>query len=187
MAEPKTKRTRASVAAFLAAVPDARRRADAQAVKRMMSQVTGEKAEMWGPSIVGFGSWTYGYANGKALEWPIIGFSPRKANLVLYIMPGFARKAELLSRLGKHKTGKSCLYLNSLGDVDGEVLMELVRESVRVMRERSAASAAPVATRDKGNATKGKVSSTRTRGGTSRVRTGTTSAKASTKRKSARS
>lgn len=139
MAEPKTKRTGASVAAFLAAVPDARRRRDAQAIKRLMETVTGEKAEMWGPSIVGFGSWTYAYANGKALDWPMVGFSPRKANLVLYIMPGFERKAELLSRLGKHKTGKSCLYLNSLADVDGEVLEALVRESVRVMRERSEA------------------------------------------------
>lgn len=139
MAEPRTKRTGASVAAFLAAVPDARRRRDAQAVKRLLETVTGEKAEMWGPSIVGFGSWTYAYANGKALDWPMVGFSPRKANLVLYIMPGFERKAELLSRLGNHKTGKSCLYLNSLADVDGEVLEALVRGSVRVMQERSEA------------------------------------------------
>jgi Domain of unknown function (DU1801) len=139
MAEPKTTRTKASVAAFLASVPDARRRADAVVVKRMMEKVSGEKAEMWGPSIVGFGAYTYNYSNGKALEWPIIGFSPRKQNLVLYIMTAELQKdTTLMAALGKHKTGKSCLYLNSLADVDLQVLETLVRKTVAYMRERSA-------------------------------------------------
>ncbi len=168
MAEPKTRRTKASVAAFLAAVPDARRRGDAQAVKRMMEQVTGDKAEMWGPSIVGFGSWTYAYANGKALEWPIVGFSPRKANLVLYLMPDFDRKAELLARLGKHKLGKSCLYLGSLADVDGDVLEELVRLSVKTMRQRSAAGPVTSESTGRTRAASGRATAKKVGGGTKR-------------------
>jgi len=141
MGEIKTKRTKASVASFLAAVPDARRRSDALAVKRMMEKVTGEKAEMWGPSIVGFGAYTYQYSSGKTLDWPIAGFSPRKTSLVLYLMPSFEKKSALLARLGKHKTGKSCLYINSLADVDGEVLEALVRESVESVRAEGTATA----------------------------------------------
>jgi Domain of unknown function (DU1801) len=129
MAEPKTKKTTASVTAFIDAVENDARRADAKAVLKLMKDVTGEKPALWGPSIIGFGS--YKAASG---DWPIVGFSPRKANLVLYIMPGFAQYDALMKKLGKHKTGKSCLYLNKLADVDQGVLRELVERSVAHMR-----------------------------------------------------
>jgi hypothetical protein len=129
--EPKTKKTAASVTAFLDAVEDDRRRADAKVVLRLMQDVTGEKPAMWGPSIIGFGAY-----QSPTGPWPIVGFSPRKANLVLYILPGFTAYAPLLARLGKHKTGKSCLYLNKLADVDMEVLARLITESVAHMRAK---------------------------------------------------
>jgi len=132
-AEPKTKKTTASVSAFLDAVENETRRADAKAVLKMLKDVTGEKPALWGPSIIGFGS--YKAASG---DWPIVGFSPRKANLVLYIMPGFAQYDALLGKLGKHKVGKSCLYLNTLSDVDAGVLRELVTRSVAHMRKTHA-------------------------------------------------
>lgn len=138
MAEPKTKKTDASVAAFLDAVADPRRREDARAVLALMKRITGEEPKMWGPSIVGFGSYTYTYASGQTGDWPIAGFSPRKQALTLYLMPGFEKDADLMKRLGKHKTGKSCLYLNRLADVDAGVLEELVRRSVERMRNRGA-------------------------------------------------
>lgn len=131
MAEPKTKKTAASVTAFIDAVENDVRRTDARAVLKLMKDVTGEKAALWGPSIIGFGS--YKSATG---DWPIVGFSPRKANLVLYVMPGFAQYDALLKKLGKHKTGKSCLYLNKLADVDQAVLRDLVERSVAHMRSR---------------------------------------------------
>lgn len=131
--EPKTKKTTASVSAFIDAVENETRRKDAKAVLKMMKEVTGEKPALWGPSIIGFGS--YKAASG---DWPIVGFSPRKANLVLYIMPGFAQYDALLGKLGKHKTGKSCLYLNKLTDVDEGVLRELVERSVAHMRKKHA-------------------------------------------------
>ncbi|HQN09470.1 MAG TPA: DUF1801 domain-containing protein [Thermoanaerobaculia bacterium] len=138
MAEPKTKKTDASVAAFLDAVADPRRREDAREVLALMKRITGEEPKMWGPSIVGFGSYTYTYASGQTGDWPIAGFSPRKQALTLYLMPGFEKDADLMKRLGKHKTGKSCLYLNRLADVDAGVLEELVRRSVERMRNRGA-------------------------------------------------
>ncbi len=138
MAEPKTKKTDASVEAFLDAVADPRRREDARAVLALMKRITGEEPKMWGPSIVGFGSYTYTYASGRTGDWPIVGFSPRKQALTLYVMPGFEKDADLMKRLGKHKTGKSCLYLNRLADVDAGVLEELVRRSVERMRNRGA-------------------------------------------------
>ena len=138
MAEPKTKKTGASVAAFLDAVADPGRREDARAVLALMKRITGEEPKMWGPSIVGFGSYTYTYASGRTGDWPIAGFSPRKQALTLYVMPGFEKDADLMKRLGKHKAGKSCLYLNRLADVDAGVLEELVRRSVVRMRNRGA-------------------------------------------------
>ena len=138
MAELKTKKTDASVEAFLDGVADPRRREDARVVLGLMKRITGEEPKMWGPSIVGFGSYTYSYASGQTGDWPIAGFSPRKQALTLYVMPGFEKDADLMKRLGKHKTGKSCLYLNRLADVDAGVLEELVRRSVERMRNRGA-------------------------------------------------
>lgn len=131
MAELKTRPTTASVADFIAAVDDPRRREDAEAVLKMLTELSGEPPVMWGPSIVGFGSY-----KGPTGDWPIIGFSPRKANLVLYLMPGFEEQADLLARLGKHKIGKACLYLNRLSDVAPGVLRELCVRSIAAMRER---------------------------------------------------
>ncbi|MGA0543925.1 DUF1801 domain-containing protein [Brevundimonas sp. VNH65] len=134
--EPKTKPTDVPVADFIAAVPDARRREEAEALCTLMTDITGEPPVMWGPSIVGFGRYTYVNTTKKPADWPIIGFSPRKAKLTIYIMPGFEGQAELMSRLGKHTTGVSCLYLNRLSDVDPVVLRELSEKSVAWMRER---------------------------------------------------
>lgn len=134
MAEPKTQATTASVADFLAAVPDPDRRADCLAVTELMRAVTGVEPEMWGPSIVGFGRYRYRYASGREAEWPLAGFSPRKQNLTLYVMAGFDGEDALLARLGKHTTGKSCLYLKRLADVDRAVLRELVERSVAHVR-----------------------------------------------------
>ena len=136
MSEPKTKRHDGDVNEFLDAVENPRRREDSRRVLELMRKVTGEPPKMWGSSIVGFGSYHYRYASGREGDWMITGFSPRKQNLTIYIMPGFSEFSELLARLGKHKTSKSCLYLNKLEDVDLDVLAELVRESVKVMKAR---------------------------------------------------
>lgn len=123
MAEPKTQKTKASVAAFLAGVEDETRRKDAKAVDKMLREITGEKPAMWGPSIVGYGE--YDTSTGK---WPRAGFSPRKANLVVYLAPE-SKDAALLKKLGKHRTGVSCLYVNKLADVDEKVLRDLIERS----------------------------------------------------------
>lgn len=133
MAEPKTKKNEASVEEFLHSVENERRRKDSFAVLELMKEVTGEEPKMWGTSIVGFGSYDYKYASGREGNWMVTGFSPRKQSLTLYIMSGFDRYDEILGELGKHKTGKSCLYINKLDDVNMEVLRELVRESVEHM------------------------------------------------------
>lgn len=132
MSELKTRPTAASVAEFLAQQGD-QRRADCEAVQRMMEAATGERAEMWGAAIVGFGRYAYTNSTKKTFEWPIVGFSPRKNDLTLYLMPGFEQRAELLGRLGKHKTGKSCLYLKKLADVDLDTLQALIDRSVEAM------------------------------------------------------
>ena len=134
MAENKTQPTDADVEAFLNAVPGERKRADSFAVLEMMKEVTGEEPVMWGPSIVGFGSVHYKYDSGREGDMGLTGFSPRKANLTLYITDGFDKYGDLLARLGKHKTSVSCLYINKLADVDQDVLRELVRRSVEHMR-----------------------------------------------------
>ncbi len=133
MAELKTQPTTASVAQFIKGLPDGRRSAECREVATMMEEVTGEKAVMWGSSIVGFGVYRYKYGSGREGEWPIIGFSPRKANLTLYIMPGFERFPTIMKRLGKYKTGKSCLYLKELADVDRDQLKELMERAVSAM------------------------------------------------------
>ena len=134
MAEPKTRPTKVSVAAFLKTVADDERRGDCLALVKLMKQVTGAAPKMWGPSIVGFGSYHYGYASGREGDWPLVGFSPRKQDLTLYLMAGFARYDVMMAKLGRHRTGKSCLYLKRLADVDMTVLKQLVTESVRHMK-----------------------------------------------------
>ena len=128
MAEVKTKPTDASVDAFLDGVAHARRRADGQAVRAMMERVTGEPAVLWGPSIVGFGSYHYRYASGHEGDMCRVGFSPRAAKLVLYV-GGFPEYEALLAKLGKHTRSKACLYLTTLADVDLAVLEEIARRS----------------------------------------------------------
>ncbi len=136
MAEAKTQKSDASVSAFLNKIEDPQKRADAKAVAKLMGDITGLAPSLWGGTIVGYGSYRYEYASGRAGDWPLVAFSPRKQNIVLYIMPGFAEYEEMLSRLGKHKTGKSCLYINKLSDVDTNVLGEIVYRSVEHMQEK---------------------------------------------------
>ena len=136
MAELKTKQTEQSVNKFLKTVEDETRRKDCLVVAKLMEEVTGLKAKMWGPSIVGFGSYHYKYASGQEGDWPIIAFSPRKQNLTLYIMPGFDRYDELMKKLGKHSTAKSCLYIKRLDDIHLPTLKKLVSESVKYMKKK---------------------------------------------------
>lgn len=130
MAELKTKETKASVAAFLQKQAPERRK-DCRAVLKMMQEATGAKARMWGTSIVGFGKYRYRYDSGREGEWMVLGFSPRKGDLTLYVLPGLKAHAALLKRLGKHKTGKSCLYLKTLDDVDQKVLKEILKRAAK--------------------------------------------------------
>ena len=130
MSEPKTKKNEASVEGFLQRVENKKRREDSFVVLDLMKEVTSEEPAMWGTSIVGFGNYHYKYASGREGDWMKVGFSPRKQNMTLYIMDGFSSYESLLENLGKYKTGKSCLYINKLEDVDQEVLKELVRQSV---------------------------------------------------------
>lgn len=136
MSELKTKQNDASVETFLGSVENRRRREDSFTVLKLMKQITGEEPRMWGSAIVGFGSYRYRYASGRSGEWPRIGFSPRKQSLTFYVMPGFSSCEELLARLGKHRTGKSCLYINRLADVDMGVLEDLLRNSLETMSEK---------------------------------------------------
>lgn len=144
MAELKTKATDASVEKFLAAVPDANKRKDCLTVLSLMQQVTKAPPRMWGSSIVGFGDYRYRYESGREMDWFLVGFSPRKEALTLYLMLGSARYTEAMKKLGKHKTGSACLYIKSLEDVDQRVLKTLVQESVKrvyaIARERKAAA-----------------------------------------------
>ena len=135
MAELKTKRNKGNVAAFLNSVPDEKKRQDSFTVLELMKNVTGEEPEMWGDSIVGFGSYHYKYASGREGDWFLSGFSPRKQNLTLYIMAGFDEYDQLLEKLGKHSTGKSCLYIKKIEDIDIDVLKELVKLSVEHMKK----------------------------------------------------
>lgn len=136
MATQKTRETAASVEEFLNGIENRTRREDGLAMLDLMREVTGEEARMWGSSIVGFGSYHYVYESGREGDAMLTGFSPRKQNLAIYVMPGFSAYDSLLDKLGKHKTGKSCLYINKLADVDLKVLRTLVRRSVQVMRNK---------------------------------------------------
>lgn len=136
MAETKTRPTPVSVDDFLAAVDHPVRRADGAILCEMLTRITGEQPRMWGPSIIGFGSYHYKYDSGHEGTSCRIGFSPRKAELVLYVLSGAEGEADRLARLGKHKTGKSCLYIKRLSDVDMTVLEELCVASLAAMDER---------------------------------------------------
>lgn len=134
MATKRTEPTPVDPTAFVASVEHPTRRADAETLLDMMERVTGCPARMWGPSIIGFGRYHYRYESGREGDSMITGFSPRKANLVVYIMPGYDDIGEQLARLGKHKIGKSCLYINKLADIDLDVLEEIVTDAVARMR-----------------------------------------------------
>ncbi len=137
MAQLKTVPTRASVTAFLDAIPDEERRRDCRRIVAMMKRLTKAQPKMWGTSIVGFGAYHYRYASGREGDLFLAGFSPRKSDLTLYIMSGFSGHAALMKKLGKHRTGKSCLYIKRLEDVDMDVLEELVRRSVAQVAKRA--------------------------------------------------
>lgn len=135
MAELKTRKTGESVTAFLNAIEDPARRRDCKAVAKLMREVTGHKPQMWGAAMVGYGHYDYKYESGREGSWFQAGFSPRKQALTLYIMSGFSRADDLMQRLGRYNTGKSCLYIKSLDDIDMEVLRELVQASVDYLRD----------------------------------------------------
>ena len=140
MAELKTKLTDADVETFLQSIPDERKRQDSYAVLEMMQAATDEAPRLWGSNIVVFGSYHYTYASGRKGDWFVTGFSPRKQNLTfylagIYMTGGFEQHVDLLARLGKHKLGKGCLYINRLKDVDQDVLRELIMAAVQGARE----------------------------------------------------
>ncbi len=130
MADNKTKATQLSVAAYIDALTDDGKRADAKALIKLMQKATGEKPKMWGPSIIGFGSYHYQYESGREGDMPVVGFSPRKAATVLYGLRAAADSEALIEKLGKHTTGKGCVYVKKLADVDQKVLQALVVKSV---------------------------------------------------------
>jgi hypothetical protein len=134
MAELKTKKTSASVTKYLNAISDKQKRADCKTIAKMMRDATGNRAAMWGGSIVGYGSYDYKYASGHTGSWAICGFSPRAQKITIYVMPGFSKFEKLMKKLGKYKTGKSCLYIKKLEDVDQKVLKDLITGSVNEMR-----------------------------------------------------
>lgn len=137
MAENQTRQTGASVTDFLNALPDEQKRQDSFAILGIMQKVSGMEPIMWGPSIVGFGSLHYKYESGREGDMPLIGFSPRKQNLTLYLMGGFEPHEKLLARLGKHSLGRGCLYIKHLSDVDRSVLVELIdRMSKALLKQK---------------------------------------------------
>lgn len=136
MAENKTTPTTRPPREFLDSIENADRRSDSLQLLELMTEITGEQAVMWGESIVGFGTYRYTYASGRQGDWMLTGFSPRKQNLTVYLMDGTQRHQELLDRLGPHKTGKSCLYLKSLGEVDPDILRRLITDSVAAVRRK---------------------------------------------------
>jgi len=133
LAELKTKKNDGDIESFISTVENDTRRKDAEALLSLMRDVTADSGSMWGDSLVGFGSYDYTYKSGHSGSWFAVGFSPRKQNTVVYIMPGFEEQTAILDRLGKHKIGKSCLYINKLADVDMDVLRELVEMSFKKM------------------------------------------------------
>ena len=136
MAELKTKLNDGSVEKFLNSIEDENKKSDCFEILKMMKQITKEEPKMWGSSIIGFGNYHYKYASGREGDWFITGFSPRKQSLTIYIMPGFKRYDELMSKLGKYKTGKACLYIKQLEDIDVNVFKELIKQSVKYMEDK---------------------------------------------------
>lgn len=136
MAYVKTKKNDASVTAYLKTIEDGRKRADAKKIAVMMRKATGAAPRMWGTSIVGYGTYRYRYESGREGEWMITGFSARKHSLVVYIMSGFRAFTALMKRLGDYKTGKSCLYIKTLDDIDTKILQTIIERSVKLMRKR---------------------------------------------------
>ena len=136
MAENKTQPTKESVAQFLNGIEDEQKRRDAKKIDKLFREVTGEKPTMWGPSIIGYGTYHYKYDSGREGDFMRLGFSPRKQNLTLYIMPGFKKYDALLNELGKHSTGKSCLYVKRLEQIDFDVLRSLAQEAWAEMNRK---------------------------------------------------
>ncbi|MGB5105871.1 MAG: DUF1801 domain-containing protein [Candidatus Zixiibacteriota bacterium] len=135
MVELKTKPTKSSVAKFLAAIPEADRRSDCQEIAMMMAKVAKEEPKMWGASIVGFGEYHYVGASGREGDWFMVGVSPRKTAITVYLIGGLDDQGDLLAKLGKHKAGKGCLYINKLADIDLAVLTKLVKASVEKLKK----------------------------------------------------
>ena len=133
MAANKTQSTSADVDAFLSGIADAARQADCRELATLMQQVTGEAPVMWGASMVGFGRYRYQYESGRSGEWFLLGFSPRKTDLTLYLMSGFDDQSDLMTNLGKYKIGKSCLYIKTLADIDPLALKTLLERSVAAL------------------------------------------------------
>lgn len=134
MAELKTKENKASIKQFIDSIENISRRKDCLITKKIMQDITGKRASMWGDSIVGFGRYHYKYASGREGDFFVTGFSPRKQNFTIYIMPGYTDYQHLLKKIGKHKLGKSCLYVKTLDDMDLDVLKELIAASVEQMK-----------------------------------------------------
>jgi hypothetical protein len=134
--EAKTRQTEISVADFIAAVENPKRRADAETLCALFEEISGEPPKMWGPSIIGFGSYHYRYASGHEGDAPRLGFSPRKAQTVIYVMSGFKGQEEMIARIGKVKTSVSCMYVNRLDQIDMGVLREMAVASLAQMREQ---------------------------------------------------
>lgn len=134
MAELQTRKTGASVTAFIASIKDETTRKDCKALLALLKEATGAQARMWGPSIVGFGDFQYRYPNGKEMEWFLAGFSPRKQNLTMYLMSGYEPFPELMQKLGKHSTGRSCLYFKRMSDIHQPTLKKLIKQSVKRMK-----------------------------------------------------
>lgn len=135
-AEMKTRQNYGSVAEFITGVEPERRQEDAKRLLELFAEWTGWEASMWGSSIIGFGRYDYSYASGREGSFMVTGFSPRKAKLVLYIMPGYSDMSDELAQLGKHKVGKSCLYINKLADIDEDILRDIVQKGVADMKAK---------------------------------------------------
>ena len=135
MAELKTKPTKMKVSTFLDAMEDENKRKDCRELVTLMKSVTGKNPKMWGTAIVGFGSYHYQYKSGREGDWMVTGFSPRKQNISIYIMPGFSDYGAMMKKLGKYTTGKSCLYVKDLDDIDRKILRKLVQKSVADMKQ----------------------------------------------------